>query len=224
MEISAIARSLFDLFFPHRCVGCDAVVVTNSILCVNCSSQLPLTNWDFGDENLSYQKLKPLCRIQNAYSLLYFHQENLTQKLLHSLKYHNRTEIGQNIADLLVNRIEIKNFDGLIPIPIHPKKLKKRGYNQVESFANRLSYHTGIPLMHTYLVRKENNPSQVHKNREKRLNSIQHAFAINHEINAGHYILLDDVLTTGATLAQCANLLVSEPDVKISVITMACAT
>ena len=223
MDITTIGRSIFDLFFPIRCLNCDSVISQDYPLCVSCAADLPFTHWNLDQHNLAYDKLKQLCPLDSAHSLLFFRHENLTQKLLHNLKYVNHPEIGIVLAEKTISEIELKNFDGILPVPIHPKKLKKRGYNQIVSYAKTLAEHFQIPLREDVLIRVENNPSQVFKNREKRLNSIQNAFALTDVKFEGHYILMDDVLTTGATLSTCVNLMHAKfPEVKISVMTIAC--
>ncbi|HLV23758.1 MAG TPA: hypothetical protein VKY36_03135 [Moheibacter sp.] len=223
MELHSIGRAVFDLFFPKRCLNCDSVISQDNPLCIFCASNLPCTHWNLDNNNLAYQKLKVLCKIKSAHSLLIFRHDNITQKLLHNLKYGNHPEIGSLLAQKTLMDIELQNFDGIIPIPIHPKKLKKRGYNQVIPYAKTLSEIAQIPLVEDFLIRMENNPSQVFKNREKRLNSLQNAFALTDKDLEGHYILVDDVLTTGATVSTCVNLVHSKfPKIKISVMTIAC--
>lgn len=224
MELTTIGRAVFDLFFPKRCLNCDSVISSSVPLCISCSAELPFTHWNLDNQNFAFQKLIPLCSIQSAYSLLFFRHDNITQQLLHYLKYHNHQNIGILLAQKINQTQDLSAFDGIIPIPIHPKKLKKRGYNQVIPFAKTLADENNIPLIEDFLIRVENNPSQVFKNREKRLNSIQNAFDLKSSTLKGHFLLVDDVLTTGATLSTCVNLIHSEfPDVKFSVVTMACA-
>lgn len=223
MEILAIGRSIFDLFFPIRCLNCDSVISQRNPLCVTCAADLPLTHWNMDQYNLAFEKLKPFCKIQSAHSLLFFRHENVTQKLLHHLKYLNHPEIGYLLAEKTIFDVDLKKFDGIIPIPIHPKKLKKRGYNQILPYAITLADQFEISLREDILIRVENNPSQVFKNREKRLNSIQNAFGLTNQNLEGHFIIMDDVLTTGATISTCVNLIHAKfPKVKISVMTIAC--
>ena len=223
MELRSIGRSIFDLFFPIRCLNCESVISQESPLCISCAADLPFTHWNLDKNNLAYDKLKPLCKINAAHSLLFFRHENVTQKLLHNLKYVNHPEIGVLLAEKTAQDLDLSTFDGIIPVPIHPVKLKKRGYNQIFPYAKRLAENFEIPWMENAMIRVENNPSQVLKNREKRLNSIQNAFALTDEKLEGHIILMDDVLTTGATISTCVNLIHSRyPKVKISVMTMAC--
>lgn len=221
MEILSTARSFVDLFFPRRCVGCQSVVPGHEVLCPNCTAKLDFTYWQLGRENQAFHKLRNLCNIEGASSLLRFEHDNITQKLMHFLKYENHPEIGIRLAEKVFAMLKFNSFDGIIPVPIHPKKLKKRGYNQVMPFAEKLSNLTGIPLLNDYLIRKENNPSQVHKSRAERLNSIKNAFELKGNLS-GHFLLIDDVLTTGATISSCVNLIQSKNPAKISVLTMAC--
>lgn len=222
MEILSIGNSVLNLFFPERCLNCDQVIAPGNPLCVRCTADLPFTHWKPGKSNLAYQKLKPICNIQWAHSLLVFRHDNVTRKLLHYLKYHGHLNIGRLLAEKTSSMIELSDFQGIIPIPVHPAKLKKRGYNQVIPYAETLADNAGIPLLVDFLHRVENNPSQVFKNREKRLNSIQNAFDIRHQTLEGNYLLVDDVLTTGATLSTCVNLIRSKTKAKFAVMTMAC--
>lgn len=223
MEILAIGRSIFDLFFPKRCLNCDSVISQENPLCVFCAANLPFTHWNLDKNNLAYHKLKLLCKLSSAHSLLFFRHENVTQKLLHNLKYENHPEIGILLAKKTAQDVDLSQFDGIIPIPIHAKKRKKRGYNQIVPYAKTLSDKFEIPLIEDFLIRTENNPSQVFKNRESRLNSIQNAFSLTNRELEGHYILMDDILTTGATLSICVNLIRSKyPKIKLSVMTIAC--
>ncbi len=222
MEILSIGNSLLDLFFPKRCLNCDEVISLDTPLCVHCAAKLPYTHWHQDKENLAYRKLSELCKPEWAYSLLFFRHDNVTQKLLHFLKYNGHLKIGELLAVKTAEVTNISDFDGIIPVPVHPKKLKKRGYNQVMPYARTLSDETGVKLVDDFLIRVENNPSQVFKNREKRLNSIKNAFGLKHKNLSGKFILIDDVLTTGATLSACINLIKSETDSKVAVMTIAC--
>lgn len=223
MEILTIGQSLFDLFFPKRCLNCATVISIDNPLCVTCVSKLPFTHWKLDQQNLCYERLAQLCAIESAYSLLYFRKNNVTQSLLHNLKYHQHQEIGVLLAEKVLTELDLSSFDGVIPIPIHPKKLKKRGYNQVHSFAETLAKKSEIPFIEDALIRTQHNPSQVFKNRKQRLESIIHAFSLTMQPLKGHYILVDDVVTTGATLSICTQALNTKKGLKVSVITMACA-
>jgi competence protein ComFC len=224
MEILSIGQAIFDLFFPRRCLNCDSVISFDNPLCISCAANLPYTHWHLNKKNFAYEKLKKLCKIEAAHSLLLFQHDNVTQKLLHNLKYNNHPEIGILLAEKLSSELSLSQFDGIIPVPIHPKKLKKRGYNQVVPYAKTLAERNNIPIMEDVLIRIENNPSQIFKNRVNRLSSIKNAFDLTDKPLEGHILLMDDVLTTGATLSTCVKLIQSKyPEVKISVMTIACA-
>lgn len=223
MEFHALGRSVFDLFFPRRCLNCHSVISVKNPLCVKCSSELPYTHWKLNSDNYAFEKLHLLCKPENAYSLLFFRHDNVTQKLLHHLKYNNHQEIGSLLGKKIAGEIDLSVYQGIIPIPVHPKKLKERGYNQVTTLTEELAKENRIPVIKDFLIRIQNNRSQVTKSRDQRLKSIQNAFGLTDKKLKGHYILVDDVITTGATLSTCINLIHSETDLKISVITIACA-
>jgi len=224
MEILSIGQAIFDLFFPRRCLNCESVISFENPLCISCASNLPFTHWQLNRNNQAYDKLKDFCRVESAHSLLLFQHDNVTQKLLHNLKYLNHPEIGVLLAEKLLQEFDLKTFDGIIPVPIHPKKLKKRGYNQVVPYAQTIAEKSGIPFLEDFMIRVENNPSQTSKNRNNRLTNIKTAFGLSNQNLQGHFILVDDVLTTGATLSTCVNLIHEKfPDLKISVMTIACA-
>lgn len=220
MEIRAITRSFVDLFFPRRCLGCNCIVSNQIPMCINCIHRLPFTYWKFDQNNDAFHKIRNLCPIESANSLLYFEKSNVTQHVLHALKYKNQPKAGILLADLMKIENLNSSFDGIIVVPIHPKKLKKRGYNQVLPFAKRLGERTQIPLIDNYLIRTKFNKSQVEKSRTQRLTSLSNAFEVLDKNLTGHFLLVDDLLTTGATISTCVNLLKSKNDIKISVLTI----
>ena len=221
MEIKTIVNSLIDLFFPMRCIGCQEVIQPSQNLCVLCSTQLPLTHWEFNQNNIAFSRLRNLCEIEKAFSLLYFKHHNVTQTILHEMKYKNRPEIGLDLAQLI--KFDLSKYDGIIPIPLHPKRLKKRGYNQVEDFARRLAEINQINYFGDGLIRVKYHFSQVNEDKAHRLENLKDTFEINSNLKAGHYILIDDVVTTGATIASAVHLFNKNSNFKISVITIACA-
>lgn len=137
------------------------------------------------------------------------------------MKYKNRPDIGIDLANLI--DIDLSNYDGIIPIPLHEKRLKKRGYNQVAYFAETLAKKNKIPYYSDGLIRTKYNSSQVRENKKNRIRNLNNAFEINPKLLAGHYILIDDVVTTGATLVSAIEKFNSLDNFKISVISIACA-
>ncbi|CAM3327524.1 ComF family protein [Empedobacter stercoris] len=221
MEIKTIVNSLVDLFFPMRCLDCQEVIQPSQFLCVSCSTNLAFTHWQFDQNNIAYSKLRNICEVENVVALLEFKHHNTTQTILHEMKYRNRPQIGIDLAQLI--KFDLSDYDGIIPIPLHPKRLKKRGYNQVEYFARTLAENNQINYFSDGLIRVKYHSSQVNEDKQHRLNNLKNAFEINPNLKPGHYILIDDVLTTGATIASAVKQFNFSENFKISVITIACA-
>lgn len=221
MEIKTIVNSLVDLFFPMRCLHCHEVIQPSQFLCVSCSTNLIFTHWQFDQNNLAYSKLRNFCEVENVVALLEFKHHNITQTILHEMKYRNRPQIGIDLAQLI--KFDLSDYDGIIPIPLHPKRFKKRGYNQVEYFAQTLAEINQIDYFSDGLIRVKYHSSQVNEDKQHRFNNLKDAFEINQNLLPGHYILIDDVLTTGATIASAVKQFNLLENFKISVITIACA-
>ncbi|MBF0597709.1 ComF family protein [Faecalibacter rhinopitheci] len=221
MEIKTILNSLVDLFFPMRCIHCDDVIITSQTLCAYCAGNLSYTHWELDRKNKAFKQLYQNCRVEAAYSLLHFDKRNATQSILHEIKYKNRPELGISLADKI--QLDLSNFDGIIPIPLHSKRLKSRGYNQIELFAKQLAINNQLPYLDKLLIRNKFNSSQVFKSKKERINDLKNAFLLTDTTIKGHYIVVDDLLTTGATLSQAVLPFNDLNDVKISVITIACA-
>lgn len=225
MEIRSTLTALFNLFFPNRCLGCHTVIEIKALLCVKCTSELPFTHWKLNRENDAFNKISNFEKIENAAALLYFKQGNVAQKLLHALKYNDRQDVGEWLAEYAIGQIDFPGFQGVIPVPVHRFKKRKRGYNQVESFAQRLAKQMETNCYNKTLVRTKASQSMVNKNRTDRMKNLIESFAVNEKFPLppnGHFLLVDDTLTTGATVSACLNALKKAcPNTKYSVLTMA---
>lgn len=221
MEIKTILNSLVDLFFPMRCIHCNEVIISSQTLCVSCIGDLPFTHWEMDDKNKAFRQLYQYCRVEEAYSLLHFTKENVAQSILHEIKYKNRPELGIDLAKLIL--IDCSKYDGIIPIPLHPKRLRSRGYNQVEWFAKTLAEQNQIPYFDQILIRSKFKTSQVFKNKSNRIEALKNTFQITDPTIQGHFLLIDDLITTGATLSQAILPFNSIDNVNVSVLTIACA-
>lgn len=221
MEIKTIVNSLVDLFFPMRCLDCQDVIQPSQFLCVSCSTKLSFTYWQLDQNNKAYFKLRNYCEVENVFSLLEFKHHNTTQTILHEMKYRNHPEIGIDLAQLI--KFDLSEYDGIIPIPLHPKRLKRRGYNQVEYFARTLAENNQINYYSDGLIRKKYYSSQVNEDKNHRFDNLKDAFEINPDLEFGHYILIDDLLTTGATISSAIKKFNLSENFKITVITIACA-
>jgi ComF family protein len=188
---------------------------------------LPILKIDDYRDNIVTSSFYGRVPVEKSISFLSFHKKNLAQKLIHELKYKNREDIGAYLGNSFVNSLQkgqfMSDIDYIIPVPNHPKKLKKRGYNQVMSFCESLSLVFDIPIKHNLLKRLTNTKSQTSKSRLARAETIQNDFSANNTealINK-HILLIDDVITTGATIEACCKELLKIENLKISVLSIA---
>lgn len=196
-------------------------------MCTFCRDQLPLTEYSFNEENAVDRIFYGRTDIKKASSLLFYTENGIVQNLIHQLKYRNQPQIGSFLGDwfgqLLVENGFSDPIDMVIPVPLHPRKLKKRGYNQVTLFARRLAEHLGASLEADILHKTANTRTQTRKNRLLRWRRIPELYRLSDPslISGKSILLVDDVITTGATIEACAQALHKSPNVKIYVATMA---
>ncbi|WP_348823990.1 ComF family protein [Flavobacterium aestuarii] len=223
-------NSLINLFFPKVCAGCNSFIGANEyVVCTTCRHALPLTNHHLNTENEAFKRFYGRIPVENVSAFLYFHKKGMVQEMIHNLKYKGHEEIGTFLGEWYASDIEnsliMKNIDAIIPVPLHKKRMKERGYNQVTNFGLALSSNFGIPLNDSILMRKVYSKTQSKKNLLGRMEGIETVFDVSFsETDANkHYLLIDDVLTTGATLEACSKALLKIPGTKISIICMAMA-
>lgn len=221
---------LINLFFPKVCVGCHTLLLRGeTVLCTRCRHELPLTQYHLDPKNEAVKKFYGKIDIQHASALLYFNKKGIVQELIHNLKYKGHEEIGTILGSWYAEDLKGLNletpFDVVIPVPLHPRKLKKRGYNQVTTFGTTLSKGLNITFDSSLLYRKKYSKTQSKKNLLGRSENIENIFDVNfsEENHNKHYLIVDDVLTTGATLEACSRALQKIPGVKISIVCMAMA-
>lgn len=221
-------EDLYGLFFPRNCAGCGKNLFSNEeYLCALCLYQLPKTNFHLAEDNMLMRVFWGRVYLQKAASFYYFSKGGLVQRMIHQLKYKDNQEIGQYIGQLYGKVLKessfCDDFDFLIPVPLHRKRQRKRGYNQSEVFARGLSETSGVPVETRLLLRITASKTQTRKSKFMRWKNVEQLFAIkNPETFRGkHLVLVDDVITTGATLEACAHALEKIEGVKISVISIA---
>ncbi len=162
-------------------------------------------------------------------ALYYFNRKSPIQKALHRLKYQNQAEIGVRLGNVFGRLLKQSPFyqelEGIVPVPLHPKKEQLRGYNQSAMLAKGLADALQIPVMTSVLIRTAFSDSQTRKKRMARFDNVQEVFALKHtdRIRGKHLLLVDDVLTTGATLEACGKVLLEVPSVQLSMATIAVA-
>ncbi len=223
MMLHQLTQGLLRLVYPHLCEGCRRPLSGNEdVLCLACEAQLPeIDNWH--PENETALRLAGRIPFQKAASFCYFTDEGLLQHLLHGLKYQKKKKNGIYLGRVWGHRMKqsgwIDGIDYLVPVPLHPDKEAKRGYNQTLLIAIGLREATGLPILENILVRVRNTESQTRKSRNERINNMKDAFVANNPERAEskHILLFDDVLTTGATLEACANALLHAGNIKVSI-------
>ncbi|KAF2341349.1 ComF family protein [Flavobacterium tistrianum] len=190
---------------------------------------MPLTQYHLNPENEAVKKFYGKIDIQFASAFLYFNKKGMVQELIHNLKYKGHQEIGAVLGnwyaeDLKELQLEIP-FDAVIPVPLHKRKFKERGYNQVTTFGKAIASGFEIPFVENILIRKLYTKTQSKKNLLGRSENIENIFDVKFsESNHNkHFLIVDDVLTTGATLEACSKALLKIPGVKISILCMAMA-
>ncbi|MFM1754584.1 MAG: hypothetical protein RLZZ236_1523 [Bacteroidota bacterium] len=223
-------KSLLHLFFPPVCAGCKTVLVANeNVICTKCRHEIPLTQNHLNSENEAIKKFYGRIPVEHVSALVYFHKKGIVQELIHCLKYRGQEDIGTVLgewyAEELISSQLLQTVDTIIPVPLHPKKLRERGYNQVTEFGNALAKKLGIPLNNSILFRQVYSKTQSQKNRLSRTEGIDTIFDVSFDEkdHNKHFLLIDDVITTGATLEVCAKALLKIPGTKISIVCMAMA-
>ena len=226
--LQQIGHGLSHLFYPHICVHCRVPLITKeSILCLRCLNHLPQTDHYHLPENDTMLRLAGRFPFSHAVSFCYFTPEGLLQELLHQLKYHNKKEIGyflgREFGKALHHQPWLSDIDSIIPVPLHPKKQARRGFNQSQLIAHGLSETSSIPVAADALIRIKNTESQTRKTRQERTDNMLRAFELTQDLSNKHILLLDDVLTTGATIESCAQVLLTAPQASVSVATIGLA-
>jgi len=224
-------NGFLSLLYPSNCEICNNETTESSpLICFGCESELDYTHYEKYDESTPCDELFwGRIKLERAYALLIFKSGNSTQKILHAIKYKNATELavkfGERIGVRVKNTSYLNNVDAIVPIPLHNKKEFKRGYNQSELICQGLTSVLDIPTI-SLLQRKRHHESQTKKDRFERWDNVADIFETRLEENKAfqHVVLVDDVLTTGATLESAARTLMEEiPGIKVSIFTIALA-
>lgn len=225
------SEDLFGLFFPNTCLGCGRPLLGGeAVICSHCHFHLPKTYFHHDPDNPLNKVFWGRVNLEMAASYLYFQKGGVVQHLLHQLKYQDHPEVGVMIGKWygqdLNHADEFKNADLIVPVPLHRRKLGKRGYNQSQMFAEGLHSAMKAKLETECLYRKVHSQTQTRKARYNRWENVENIFSVknSHKLEGRHILLVDDVVTTGATLESCAQSLLAIPGVKISVATIAYAS
>lgn len=230
ISIKQWGKDLVGLLFPNLCNACGTPLFhTESIICTKCLYDLPFTDYHIHLENRVAKQLWGRLPLNAAMAMLYFRKGAKVQNLMHNLKYNSKTDVGIFLGGLLGDRLKssilYKDVDLIIPVPLHYKKFRLRGYNQSTFIAQGISEKMEISFSEKILIRNTATDSQTKKSRYNRYENMKAVFKIeNHEqIKGKHILLIDDVVTTGATLEACANELLENGALKVSIAALAFA-
>jgi ComF family protein len=207
------------------------LVVGEKVICTVCRYELPRTNYWLEKGNPVEQVFWGRVPIETACSFFHFQKGSRYRKLLHKLKYDNKpyigVELGRSFGEALIQSPLYQDVTIIVPVPLHEKRLRQRGYNQSEQIAKGISEIIGASLRTDLLYRKSNTEMQLRKTREERHRNVRSAFAVNKdsikEVTGQHILLVDDVLTTGATLDACGTTILKKCDCRVSMVTLAVA-
>ena len=219
-----IWKNILSTFFPKYCISCHEILSQKEeFLCIECRHFLEKTHFHEQKINKITEKFWGTLPLSCASAMFYYQKEGVVQQLIHELKYYGKEKIGQWLgkwyANELSKSVHFQEIDIVIPVPIHPKKLKIRGYNQVTLFAKEIALALNAELVEDVLVNKFNNSAQAQKNKEDRYKDSKDLFSIQNEekIKGKNILLVDDVITTGATLEVCAKAILSVPETQLGI-------
>jgi ComF family protein len=223
-------QDLFGLFFPQVCLACgQRLNESESVICLACQHFLPKTYFHEDPENPVFQLFWGRVPLYFATAYYYVRKESRVQRLLHHVRYTHRPEVGEKIGQLFGQELKNNKFynsvECIVPVPLHPVKERRRGFNQSAAFARGLAEGMEVPWSEHALLRTEHTPSQTRKKRFERWQNVARKFELGatHAISRKHVMLVDDVVTTGSTLESCSRTLLQTAD-KVSIATIAYAT
>ena len=222
--------SLIRLFFPRRCAVCGGTLLEGEEgICLKCNMDMPRTNYHLRKENPVERMFWGKMPLERAISYFFYHKGSDFCHILHLLKYGGRKELGEVMGRFMAAELSASGFfrsvDVIVPVPLHPRKQKMRGYNQSECIARGISAITGIAVDAASVSRMKHTETQTRKSVYERWENVDGIFCLNRADSfAGrHVLIIDDVLTTGATTTACADAFKEVEGVRISVLTLAVA-
>lgn len=228
--VREIVQDFLSLIYPNYCLACSGSLLKGEdILCSHCLLDMPKTNFHKQEINPLRDRLSLRFPIKHAFAYYYFKKGSKVQGLLHQLKYKAHPEIGVKIGkvlaqELVEEKLE-KAFDLIVPVPLHPSRKRSRGYNQSEEFAKGLSAGLNIPYTESFIKRRVKTQTQTRKSKLNRWRNVSEVFEMKkvEGVKNNRILLVDDVVTTGATLEACATALLKAGCAEVSIACIAVA-
>jgi ComF family protein len=218
VSVKNLLADALHLFYPHVCTGCGSDLIEKDVLlCINCINELPHTNFALYEDNPIEKVFTGRINIKAAHSEFYFSKGQLIQHLIHLLKYKNNKEVGFYLGEIMGNTLlksgRFSNMDYLVPLPLYADKEFKRGYNQAEVICQGISSSTRVPVLVNNVIRQRPTETQTRKHRAERWQNVEGSFIIKDpsKLRGKNVLLVDDVITTGATLEACGQVILQVP-------------
>jgi ComF family protein len=221
---------VISLLYPRLCYACGNDLMRNEkLICTECYILIPRTGYHLNDDNPVARLFWGRCRIERAAAFSFYNKDSRIRKLIHNLKYRGIREIGIELGKIYGRSLSESEFlngiDMIIPVPLHPSKLRRRGFNQSDIIASAISETTGVPVAEGIIERTSSSDTQTRRSRYDRWENVEGIFTLQRPdlIARKHLLLVDDVITTGSTIESCAIELLKGEDVKVSVAAIAAA-
>ena len=230
IHLKEIKESFLHLLFPHVCSGCGSDLLNEeNMLCMRCTDAMPETSFELHENNPIEKKFWGRLQLISATAQFYFTKESLMQHLMHQFKYKGNKELGLQFGRMMGDQLRRSNrfhVDALIPLPLFPAKEKRRGYNQATVLCNGIAEHLKIPVFDKVILRPQHTETQTKKGRVERWKNIEGKFILKDSkaISNKHVLLVDDVVTTGATLEACGIELLKAENTRLSIATLCVAS
>jgi ComF family protein len=210
------------LFYPHYCLGCGSGLAKGEeTLCTQCRVELPRTHYHLHTDNPVMKRLQGRLPLTHAYAFLHFRKFGIVQRLMHELKYHHHPEIALTLGRVFGHELHAsaKRYEAIVPVPLHITKKRRRGFNQSEEFARGLSETMQCPMLPNAVVRTYQTETQTRKSRLLRWYNVATAFRVTdaNALTNKHVLLVDDVITTGATVEACGRALLQAGCASLSI-------
>tara|TARA_R110002050_G_scaffold195593_1_gene330417 strand:+ start:6173 stop:6895 length:723 start_codon:yes stop_codon:yes gene_type:complete len=228
---STLLTDFIALMYPEVCIGCgEALLRHDGMICMECNLDMPVTHFEKHADNPVERLFWFKAAIEEAAAGYFFTKKSRIQNMIHAFKYKGNVQaalfLGERLGHMVKDSGRFKTIDLIVPVPLHPNKLQKRGYNQAEQIALGMTPVLNRPVNTTAIVRSKHNPTQTKKGLFSRWTNVKTIFELANpeELKGKHVLLVDDVITSGSTIEACARQILQVPDAKVSIISLAIAT